>query len=185
MTTVHGLPVTGLTLTLVDCARTLAPLDALVVADAALRAGADRDSALAMLDSSRGRPGVARARAVIELADDGAESARESATRFVLLRGGLPCPQTQVPVMTRLGTFWADLGWEEWKLLVEYDGLAKYSSPDDLVREKRRRDAIAEVGCRTLHVVKEDLLAPAQLCARVRRLLPPDIQPVRRPCLII
>lgn len=183
LTTVHGLPVTGLTLTLVDCARTLPALDALVVADAALRAGADRGHALGMLSSLRGRAGVARARAVIELADEGAESVGETATRFVLLRDGLPQPQTQVPVLTRLGTFWGDLGWEEWKLLVEYDGRPKYRSTEDLVREKRRQDALTEVGWRTVRVVKEDLRASARLGARVRRLLPPEAGMVRRPCL--
>ncbi len=184
LTTVHGLPVTGLTLTLVDCARTLPALDALVVADAALRAGADLGDALAMLGSLRGHAGVARARGVIELADEGAESAGETATRFVLLRDGLPRPQTQIPVVTRLGTFWGDLGWEEWKLLVEYDGRPKYRSTEDLIREKRRQDALVEMGWRTVRVVKEDLRASAQLRARVRRLLPGDVRLVRRPCLV-
>lgn len=180
---VNGLPVTGLTLTLVDCARTLPPLDALVVADAALRAGADRRAALVMLGSLRGHAGVARAQGLIELADDGAESAGETATRFVVLRAGLPRPRTQIPLVTRLGTFWADLGWEEWRALVEYDGRAKYRSIDDLVREKRRQDALAEIGWRTLRVVKEDLRAWPQLTARVRQLLPADLRIVRRPCL--
>lgn len=183
LTTVRGLPVTGLALTLVDCARTLPALEALVVADAALRAGVDPGDALGMLGELRGHAGVARARDVIELADEGAESVGETATRFVLLSEGLPRPQTQIPVVTRLGTFWGDLGWEEWRLLVEYDGRAKYRSTEDLVREKRRQDALAEIGWRFVRVVKEDLCAPARLGARVRRLLPSDTTLVRRPCL--
>src|SRR5665647_3975642 len=53
-----------------------------------------------------------------------AESPGESSARSVLLRAGLPVPQTQVRVDTPLGTFWSDLGWPEWRLLAEYDGRA-------------------------------------------------------------
>ena len=183
LTAVAGIPVTDLELTMVDCARTLPPLAGLVVADAALRAGADRQAALAMLDAARGRNGAARARAVIELADDGAESPGETATRFVLLREGLPRPATQVPVATRLGTFWADVGWDEWSVVAEYDGHVKYASVDDLVREKRRHDAMVEAGRRILRVTKDDLAQPVRLAARARVLLPPGIPTVRRPLL--
>jgi predicted transcriptional regulator of viral defense system len=47
---VGRLPVTDLEQTMVDCARRLSPVAGLVVADAALRAGADRALALGMLD---------------------------------------------------------------------------------------------------------------------------------------
>ncbi|HEY0117872.1 MAG TPA: hypothetical protein VGC04_03725 [Cellulomonas sp.] len=168
---------------MVDCARSSSPVAGLVVADAAMRAGADRTVALNILDQMRGRNGVARARAVIELADEGAESPGETATRFVVLRDGLPRPATQLPVVTRLGTLWTDVGWEEWKLFLEYDGRAKYRSVDDLVAEKRRHDAIVEAGGRILRVTKEDIPRRAGLAARVSALLPPGLPVVRRPLL--
>ncbi len=180
LTLVGDIPVTDLELTMVDCARSLPPLAGLVVADAALRAGADRAVALGMLDELRGRNGVARARAVIELADEGAESPGETATRFVLLRDGLPRPATQIPVVTRLGTFWTDVGWEQWKVFLEYDGWVKYRSVDDLVAEKRRHDAIVETGCRVVRVTKEDIPRRAGLTARVSALLPSGVPVVRR-----
>lgn len=177
-----GLPVTDLEQTMVDCARLLRPLPALVVADAALRAGANRTAALAMLDEMRGN-GVARARAIVELADEGAESPGETATRFVLLRDGLPRPQTQVPVVTRRGTVWTDVGWDEWGVLLEYDGHVKYSTTEDLVREKLRHDDVVETGRRLLRVTKVDIPARAGLADRVRRLLPDGVETVRRPFL--
>jgi len=183
LTVVSGLPVTDLEQTMVDCARTLPPLSGLVVADGALRAGADRAAALALLDDLAGRGGVTRARAVMQLADGGSESPGETATRFVLLRAGLPCPQTQIEVDTSLGTFWGDLGWPEWKILVEYDGRTKYAGVDDLIREKRRNDALVEAGWRVLHVTKEDLRSPAALVARVERLLPADAPRITRRAL--
>lgn len=183
LTVVGRLPVTDLTQTMLDCARALTPLRALVVADAALRAGADRDAALAVLDEIGGRRGVARARVVLGFADEGAESPGETETRFVMLRAGLPRPETQVRVETRLGTFWADLGYEEWQVLLEYDGRGKYADPQAFIDEKRRHDAILETGNRMVHVTKEDVSARAQLATRVLRLLPRDVKLVRRPLL--
>ena len=183
LTVVGDLPVTDLVQTMVDCARMLPPLAGLVVADAALRAGANRRAALAMLDELRGRRGATRARAVVELADEGAESPGETATRYILLRAGLPQPQTQVRVETRLGVFWADIGWDEWRALLEYDGRAKYRSGADLFAEKRRQDAILDVRWRMLRVTKDDIARPQALAARARNLLPSNVELVRRPLL--
>jgi hypothetical protein len=183
VTMVSGVPVTDLEQTMVDCARSCAPLAGLVVADAALRAGADRSAALDLVERLRGRNGSARAREVITLADEGAESPGETATRFVLLRDGLPRPSTQIRVVTHLGVFWADLGWEEWGVLLEYDGRSKYLTGDDLIREKRRQDALLETEHRLIRVTREDIPPVAALSSRVRRLLPPDLASVRRPLL--
>jgi hypothetical protein len=88
-----------------------------------------------------------------------------------------------VRVVTRLGTFWSDLGWDEWRVLLEYDGRGKYASPGDLYDEKRRHDALVEAGCRMVRVTKDDLAPRADLGRRVLRLLPPGIEMVRRPLL--
>jgi very-short-patch-repair endonuclease len=107
----------------------------------------------------------------------GAESPGETSARFVLLRAGLPAPETQVAVSTRLGTFWADLGWREWRLLAEYDGRLKYGAAgmasEVVVQEKRRQEAIEEAGWRVLRLTKEDLHEPSQLIQRLARYLPP------------
>jgi len=175
----HGLPVTSLDRTMVDCARVLAPLDALVVADAAVRKGAARDVALAQMVVARGR-GVVQAREIVRLADAGAESPGESATRFVVLRDGLPVPTTQLGVRTRLGSFWTDLGWPALRLALEYDGRTKYTDPEVLVREKRRHDAMVEAGWTVLRVTKEDLPGPT-LTRRVLRALPAHSHPPLTP----
>ena len=49
---------------------------------------------------------------------------------------------------TRLGSFWSDLGWEEWLLLMEYDGRRKYAGRADEVffREKQRHHAVWRPG---------------------------------------
>jgi len=181
-TTIHGIPVTSLARTTVDCAASLPPMHGLVVADAALRAGVDRDLVDDLLARRAGRRGITRARAVVALADAGAESPGESAARFLVLRDGLPVPCTQVPITTRLGTFWADLGWEAWRLVLEYDGRSKYglNGGEVLVREKRREDAMVEAGWRVLRVTKEDLRG-TELSSRVRRHLPPEVAAAAQP----
>jgi len=176
--TIHrGHPVTTLERTVVDCALTLGVHGGLVVADAALHVGADRARCLAILDGMAGRRGVVVARSLLELADDGAESPGESSARFVLLRAGLPAPETQIGIRTDLGAFWVDMGWREWRLLAEYDGRAKYeangSASEAVVQEKRRQEAIEACGWRVLRITKEDLRAPALLLRRIARLLPP------------
>ncbi len=96
--------------------------------------------------------------------------------RFLALRAGLPVPTTQMPTATHLGTFWSDLGWEEWHLVVEYDGVAKYGTAgtvsDAVLAEKRREDAIVEAGRRGIRVVAEDTHRPDELVRRITRLAP-------------
>lgn len=176
--------------TVVDCVRSLPARDGLVLADAALRAGVSRQALLERVARTTGR-GVVRARSVLDVADAGAESPGESVVRYELLRHALPAPATQVPVRTRLGRFRADMGWEEWRLLVEFDGYVKYSelAAGDparvLFQEKRRQEAIEEEGWRVLRVTAADLRDGAALVARVRRRIPSsaDVALHRRPGL--
>jgi len=181
-TEINGLPVTTLAQTVVDCARTLSAIPALVVADEALRAGLVRDDACDLLDACRGR-GVRRAQAVLRYGDGGAESPWETATRAVLLRGGLPVPTTQVRVVTRLGPVWADMAIPEWRLLVEFDGRSKYTDSDVLFDEKRRGDALAEHGS-LLRVTAPDHHNPHTIVTRALQYAPPGFRPTPRPELM-
>lgn len=170
---IDGIPVTDLTWTMVDCARSSSGCAALVVADAALAAGADRSEACELVAALGRRSGTARARDILAAADDGAESPGETLTRAALLAAGLPAPLTQVPVDTRLGRYWADLGYPSWRVAVEYDGHVKYDDRTTLIREKRRHDAMVEAGWHILRVTKEDLRHPQRLLSRLLPLLPP------------
>ncbi|WP_182112363.1 MULTISPECIES: hypothetical protein [unclassified Actinotalea] len=180
----QGLRTTSLERTVVDCAMTEPVRGGVVVADAALHRGASRERCAQLLASLGPRRGVVRARLALETADDGAESAGESLARVALLEVGLPRPETQVPVETHLGTFWADLGWPEHRALAEYDGRGKYAdrTGDVVVAEKRREDALLDGGWRLLRLTAEDLRRPAHLAARVRRALP-DLTLTPRPSL--
>lgn len=180
---VLGLPVTSLERTAWDCALTMRALSGLVVVDATLRAGVDVDALRARAAEPVGRRGVIQGRLLVECGDGGSESPYETACRYHLLRSGFPAPETQVPVETRLGTFWSDLGWSRWRVAVEYDGRTKYENggSDALIREKRRHDAILEAGWRLVRVTRDDLRAAGLIANRVAPLLPRDVVATLRP----
>ncbi|MBC7291709.1 MAG: hypothetical protein H5T83_10335, partial [Actinotalea sp.] len=150
------------------------------VADAALHAGASRDALAATVGRAATGRGVRRAREVLGLADEGAESAGESMARAALLAVGLPPPETQVRIQTIEGPFWADLGWRQWRVLGEYDGRAKYgrtaSDPAALVREKRREDLLRDEGWRVVRLTSRDLADPTAMAARVLGVVPRSAQ---------
>lgn len=169
--------------TLLDVVRVSHPLAGLVVADAALADGVDRETVLARAVALGGARGTRVARCVLEHADPGAESPWESWLRYVALRAGLPRPTMQWPVRTRLGTFRADLAWPEHGVLAEFDGQVKYrdgafgagyDGSRALLSEKRRTDAIAEAtGLVAVRVTAQD--APAQVAARLLARFPRSV----------
>lgn len=184
-TQVGGLPVTTLPRTVADCAMTSSPTEGLVIVDAALRAGLDLAEVSALLEERVGCRGVRLARELLACADAGAESPGESCTRLIVLAAGLPRPTTQLEVRTHLGRFRADMGWEAWRPLIEYDGRSKYAvaEQETFMREKRRADALMEAGWRLVRVTKEDLRSPEMLVARIRRAAPGPIPHTPRPAL--
>lgn len=175
--TVHGLPVTSLARTLVDCACALSEDRALVVADSGLRLGAGVDRVRSALAERAGRRGIARAREVLALADGRSQSPGETLLRWHLRRAGVPEPDLQVAVPTRLGLFFLDLGWPGPRVGLEFDGFVKYSgelgstAAEAVFAEKRRQDAVEDRGWRVLRATWDDLRAPDALATRVRRAL--------------
>lgn len=122
--TIGGMPVTTPARTALDIA-CRSPVDKAVAAiDALARATELKVLEIELLaDRYRGRRGISRARSVLPLVDAGAESPRETWLRLLLLRAGFPRPRTQLPVR-QYGALIAclDMGWEDIKLAVEYDG---------------------------------------------------------------
>lgn len=176
VTTRGGHLVTTLERTAVDCALVSRAADALVVMDAALHLGADRETCRDLLERRARSRGIRVARAALEVADDGAESPGETRARLAVLRLGVLPPETQVRVDTAAGTYWSDLGWPEWLVVAEYDGVAKYSARGsavaELLRERRRQEAIEETGRSVVRIVSQDLADPHLLGRWLRRLLP-------------
>lgn len=79
----------------------------------------------------RGVRGLVQLRHAVDLMDSGAESPQETRTRLVLIDAGLPRPRTQIVVCDNYGDPFAriDMGYEEFKVGVEYDGAQHWTDP--------------------------------------------------------
>jgi hypothetical protein len=116
----------------------------------------------------RGRRGIERARSTLNLVDAGAQSPKETWLRLVLVRAGLPRPQTQIPVHDDFGDAIAylDMGWEDVKVAVEYDGEQHRTDRRQYSWDVRRSEMIERRGWLLVRVVAGD--RPAEIVRRVR-----------------
>lgn len=157
--TIAGIPATTPARTALDLACRY-PVDKAVAAiDALARATDLKMSDVELLaERYRGRRGIARARIALQLVDAGAESPRETWLRLLLVRAGFPTPQTQIPVYGGYGELVAvlDMGWEDIKLAVEYDGDHHRSDRQQFNRDIRRAEAIAELGWTNVRITTLD-----------------------------
>jgi hypothetical protein len=92
----------------------------------------------------RRMPGIAKARSLAELVEPLTESFGESWLRLRFVDAGFPVPRAQIELMDDAGhvRFRLDLGWDDVKLAVEYDGLAYHSSPNQQRHDVLRRARI-------------------------------------------
>jgi Protein of unknown function (DUF559) len=120
-----GLRMTSGAQTFLDLAAVLPPAELVAVGDALLAARHLTAESLQerLLRAERVR-GVIRARTCAPLLNDKAMSRPESLLRYWLVASDLPDPVPQVPVRDRWGREVAhgDLGYETWRLLLEYEG---------------------------------------------------------------
>ncbi|MEU6857640.1 hypothetical protein AB0B28_02000 [Glycomyces sp. NPDC046736] len=146
ITVVDGLPVTTLARTLVDCAADLPRLEAVAAADQMLRAGIGSDHLLAALEPVHGAR-LRQANTTLLSADPRAESPMESWTRCLIGDAGLPPPVPQLRVRTPNGRVkFLDLGWERWRVGVEYDGLATHLGLTAETADHRRHQTLRNLG---------------------------------------
>jgi len=184
---IMGLPVTSLSRTAADCARILAPRDAIVMLDAALHDAhggetpGERAAILRHLEEARTRRGAVKAQHSLVRADGRAESPLETLSRLSFHDFGLPTPDLQVELRTQSGRLIGrgDFGWKDQRVIGECDGRIKYrelarpgEDPlDVLMREKRRENEIQALGWTVVRWTWDDLAEPRALCARLARVL--------------
>jgi hypothetical protein len=165
LTTVGRIPVTSLSRTFVDHARTVALSQAVAAGDRALHLGMDMSQVQDQLEAARARRGIGRARYAASLLDGASESAGESLSRVTFIEAGLPAPQLQ------------DFLWPEYGTVGEFDGKVKYgrllrqgeTAADAVFREKLREDAIRDLGYQVVRWTWDDLFTPGQVFERLRR----------------
>jgi very-short-patch-repair endonuclease len=169
---VAGIPVTSPARTALDFGCWYPTMTAVAGIDALARAIEIKAADVELLASRYpGRGGVARAREAIELSDAGAQSPKESWLRVVLIQAGLPRPQTQIPVRDEFGKaiVYLDMGWEDVKVAVEYDGEQHRSDRRQYTWDVRRLETLERLGWIVVRVLAGD--RPAEVIRRVRAAL--------------
>ena len=195
VTVIDGVRVTTPARTAIDIARTTSLPEALICMDAVLRRFIDQDREAGLplrmavhdpvliamarqrvaevLEDMHGWPGTRTAHRALDLADPAAESALESESRGVLIERGVPRPECGFPIVGADGrTYWADMAWQEGRVIGECDGLVKYADPRALYGEKLRQEAIENAGSRVIRWTRGDVVrSPDRLVGRVLRAL--------------
>lgn len=172
--TVHmGVRLTTPERTAFDCALRLPRFEAVAALDHFLRQGVSRTALRARIATLPRARQIHRLRESLYLADGGAASPRESWLRLILIEARLPRPRTQIPVHHPGGrTFYLDLGWEEFKLAIEYDGREHHTSQADVRHDESRRSALRALGWRVIPVARDVIPAHAgELVERITEAL--------------
>jgi Protein of unknown function (DUF559) len=168
LTRAAGLSVTTPSRTAFDLARRLPAGDAVARLDALMRARPfSIEDVLLLAKRHPGARGVRRLAAVLPRVDPGAASPKETWLRLVLVDGGLPTPRTQIPVVVGYQTIAVlDMGYERFKVAVEYDGDQHRTNRRQYVRDMRRLKALERLGWIVIRVIAED--RPEDVLRRVR-----------------
>jgi very-short-patch-repair endonuclease len=169
---VVGVPVTSPVRTVLDFGCWYPTITAVAGIDALARAVEIKAADVELLAHRyAGRRGIRRARQAVDLFDPGAQSPKESWLRVVLIQAGLPKPQTQIPVLNEFGSAVAylDMGWEDVKVAVEYDGEQHRSDRRQYTWDIRRLEMLERLGWIIIRVLAGD--RPAEIVGRVRSAL--------------
>jgi very-short-patch-repair endonuclease len=126
----------------------------------------DRDDVAGIAQRHPGVRGLRNLETALDVVDAGAQSPRETYLRLLLIDGGLPRPRTQVPVVTDNGTYYLDMGWEDYMVAVEYDGEQHRTDSLQYRKDVRRLEALHRLGWIVIRVVAGD--HPAAIVRRVR-----------------
>lgn len=170
ITLVEGMRITTPARTVLDLARRCREGVAVAAIDALIQATDLKMADVELLvDRYRGRRGMKRARAALQLVDGGAQSPKETWLRLLLIEAGFPRPQTQIAVRNDWNWVEAylDMGWDDIKVAVEYDGDQHRSSRYQYVRDIRRLEMLERMGWIVVRVIAED--HPLDIIRRVAR----------------
>ncbi|MCW2561413.1 MAG: hypothetical protein JWP55_5377 [Mycobacterium sp.] len=167
----RGMSVTTPARTGFDLGRTLGQDRAVPIVDALMAATRVKPADLiAIADGQPGLRGVRRLRATAELCDGGAESPQESRVRLILVKAGLPTPETQIAFRDEYGHVFirVDMGWRQWKVAVEYDGVQHWSDRKQRSWDIDRIAMLDDMGWAVVRVSAELLTRPEVVIERVR-----------------
>ncbi|BDD97492.1 hypothetical protein MFTT_15860 [Mycolicibacterium fortuitum subsp. fortuitum] len=106
-----------------------------------------------LVDRHRGARGIVQLRQVLDLADEGAESPQETRLRLLYTEAGMSPSHTQIEVFDhgqQVGRI--DMGWPEWKVGVQYDGIQHWTDPRQRTRDIDQTVEYQDLGWRIVRV---------------------------------
>ncbi len=168
---IGGMRATTPARTAFDVGRMLPQNRAVPIMDALMKATNVKPADVLMVADARpGCRGVQRLRAAVELADQGAESPQESRVRLLLVKAGLPKPETQIEFRDRYGAVYirVDMGWRQWKVAVEYDGVQHWTDRRQRSWDIDRIAMLEAMGWVVVRVSAEMLSRPHVIVERVK-----------------
>ncbi|MDA2891673.1 DUF559 domain-containing protein [Mycolicibacterium sp. BiH015] len=164
---VAGVNATTPARTAFDIGRSRSPALAIPVIDALMNATRVSTAQIAAVAAAHpGTRGVRCIPALLELVDGGAESPQETRVRLILVRGGLPRPETQI--VFRDLRIRVDMGWRTWKVAVEYDGIQHWNERKQRAWDIERMALLEAAGWAVIRVSSDMLHRPEVIVERVR-----------------
>jgi very-short-patch-repair endonuclease len=164
---VASMPVTTPARTAFDIGRTRPVAAAVPILDSLMNATGLRVAGISALTDSRpGTRGIRQLRRTLEMVDGGAESPQETRLRLLLVGSGLPRPETQIEF--RVLRVRVDMGWREWKVAVEYDGVHHWADSPQRSWDIERIAMLQAAGWPVVRVSAGMLSRPEVIVERVR-----------------
>ncbi len=174
---VQGMPATTPARTALDLGRRKGLTSALIRVDALANATNVMPADVERLAQRHpGVRGLVQLRQVLRLMDGGAESPQETRTRLLLVRSGLPRPETQIRVVNRFNHPFArlDMGYRTLQVAIEFDGAQHWTDPAQRTADIDRYAELGALGWLIVRV-SSDLLryrpevVVVRVCAALRQ----------------
>ena len=172
ITRVAGLPVTTRERTAFDLGRYLPRNEAVARLDSLTRSREiSAEDVLLLAKRYRGARGLKALRIALSLTDGGAASPMETWLRLLYIDAGLPRPTTQIPIVEGRGRLvrMADMGWEDFMVVAEYDGDQHRTNRRQYTKDIRALRKARSLGWIVDQVIKED--RPEEIVERARTAL--------------
>ena len=167
----RGMRVTTPARTAFDIGRLLPEARSVPILDALLNATKLDTIEVEKLALNRtGMRGIRQLAKALKLTDGGAESPQETRLRLALIAGGLPAPEAQIEFFDECGAAYirADMGWRQWKVIVEYDGVQHWADARQRAWDIERIAILESLGWTVIRVGAVLLRRPDAVVARVR-----------------
>lgn len=119
------------------------------------------------------RPGLRLLRAALKEVRAGTDSPRETLTRLIITRAGLPEPVVHFEVHNDRGDFVGtpDLFYPRYRIALEYEGDGHRTDTRTFNDDIERAELFQEAGCRYVRITRDHVDRPHRLASRVRNVL--------------